>query len=79
MIQQSHDVYESEFFIDFVEKCADEGSFELRDGTGNPAPQEQTEEFQALYKEGEYRRMQEFLLENNYSLGCKKQVNDKRE
>ncbi len=68
-MQQSHDVYESELFIEFVEKCADAGRFVLRDAAGNLVPQKQLEEFQTLYEKKEYREMQEFLVKNNYSLG----------
>lgn len=68
-MQQSHDVYESELFIEFVEKCESEGNFVLRDESGNPVPQEKSKEFQAFYEERDYRKMQEFLVKNNYSLG----------
>lgn len=71
-IEQSRDVHGSETFIEFADKCASGGKFELRDLAGNVVNGEKAEEFQALYENGSYDKMQDFLLDNNYSLGFSK-------
>lgn len=58
----------SELFLDFLKKCFSSEEYSLADSDGNLIVDERLGYIYNLYEEGEYEKIQEYLLENNYAL-----------